>query len=71
MPTFFARQEVAAGMLTPVLSAWSSRLVGVYTLFWTHRAANPNLALLLRKASANFGQIDRYLYRAAAPERNG
>ncbi len=71
MPTFFARQEVAAGMLTPVLPAWSSRLVGVYALFWTHRAANPNLALLLQKATANFGQIDRYLYRAEAPERNG
>ncbi len=71
MPTFFARQEVAAGMLTPVLPAWSSRLVGVYALFWKHRAANPNLALLLQRASANFDQIDRYLYRAAAPGRNG
>jgi len=67
MPTFFARQEVAAGMLAPVLPDWSSEKVGVYALYWAHRYANPNLAFLLERAAANFDQIDHYLYRASSP----
>ena len=67
LPTFFARLEMEAGMLAPVLSEWASREVEVNALYWQHRFANPNLALLLERATANFGQIDHYLYRATRP----
>ncbi len=67
IPTFFARQEVASGALVPVLPDWSSHDVGVFALYWSHRYANPNLALLLDRATASFGQIDHYLYTASSP----
>ncbi|MCV6584005.1 MAG: substrate binding domain-containing protein [Marinibacterium sp.] len=67
LPTFFARQEVAAGALVPVLPDWSSAEVGVFALYWSHRYANPNLAMLLDLATSSFGQIDQYLYTASSP----
>ena len=70
LPTFFARLEEQAGMLTKVLPDWQSDLVTVSALYWSHRYANPNLSLLLDKASANFGEIDHYLYRATRPENS-
>lgn len=64
VPEFFAGREMEAGLLERVLPDWSSHQVPVYSLFWSHRFANPNVRLLVETAAEKFGAIGSYMYTA-------
>ncbi|HTJ95328.1 MAG TPA: LysR family transcriptional regulator [Pararobbsia sp.] len=62
LPDYFAQPEVAAGLLSPVLPAWSGAPVAVYCAYQKQRYMAKKLRAFIDLATASFAKIDALQY---------
>jgi DNA-binding transcriptional LysR family regulator len=62
LPDYFARPEVTAGMLSPVLPGWNAPPVPVYCAYQKQRYMAKKLCAFIDLAARSFAQIDSLQY---------